>query len=220
MKFVYLSPSVSQEMRLLRKEIALSMNGVLAESLEKQGLSYKRNYGVVVSRLCEIARRHAADSVLAEALWCSGEREFMLLACMLQPHNEFTFDSAKKWLKQVHNVELAEQVSFRLFSRLVFAVDVAEYALQQENEWQKLVALYILPRVVKNMNEEQRKSLLDKVLSLLDTEYNLLFQAAVNVMQHFCEEQAELATYCMNCLQLEQYPQRQAYVNMMMDGLV
>ena len=152
MNLVYLSPSVRKEMQEMKREIVLSMNGIVAEALEKQGLNYKRNYGVVVSRLCEIARKYTPNAQLAEALWLSGEREFMLLACILQPKEELSFTDAKNWLQRVHNAELAEQLAFRLLSRVSFANELAQYALSQEDIWQKLVALYVLPRIVHTLD--------------------------------------------------------------------
>lgn len=208
MKFVYLSPAVSAEMKRIKNEIVLSMNGIVAESLQKQGLHYKQNYGVVVSRLCEIARRHSPNSQLAESLWFSGEREFMILATMLQPLQEFTMENARKWLDQVHNAELAEQLSFRLLSRLPFAVDIAHEAIQMNDEWQQLIALYILPRVAHNLTESQVCSFLTYICSLFDTQHTLLFHAAANTLQHFCDFHPQVVTNFPMSLQVENHPER------------
>lgn len=212
MNLVYLSPSVRKEMQEMKREIVLSMNGIVAEALEKQGLNYKRNYGVVVSRLCEIARKYTPNAQLAEALWLSGEREFMLLACILQPKEELSFTDAKNWLQRVHNAELAEQLAFRLLSRVSFANELAQYALSQEDIWQKLVALYVLPRIVHTLDSASCQFYLNLIMTLLDADSMLLMQAAVNVLQHFCEQHKELTISSYDCSRISQHPERKKYV--------
>lgn len=219
MKFVYLSPSVRTEMQALKNEIVLSMNGVVAESLQKQGLLYKQNYGVVVSRLCEIARHHTQNALLAEALWLSGEREFMLLACMLQPQEKFTRQDAQKWMKLVNNAELAEQLSFRLLSRLPFAVDIAREAIKEVDEWQQLVALYILPRIAHELNEVQTRSFLTYIFALMDTPHNLMFHAAANALQHFCDVLPLVVAECSTQLQIEHHPERLDYIRSIIEPI-
>lgn len=220
MKLVYLSPSIRKEMQEIKREIVLSMNGIVAESLEKQGLNYKRNYGVVVSRLCEIARKHTANAPLAEALWLSGEREFMLLACMLQPKEEYSIDDAKKWLKNVSNAELAEQLSFRLLSRVSFANEVVSYAFQQEDMWQKLVALYILPRIVHQLDIASSQAYLHEILPLLDADSMVLMQAAINVLQHLCEQHTGLTEYCSQHVTISRHPERRKYVEDILESFI
>ena len=218
MNLVYLSPSVHKEMQEIKTEIVLSMNGIVAESLTNQGLIYKRNYGVLTSRLSEIARKHTRNSQLAEAMWYSGEREFMLLACMLQPIEEFSLLSARKWLQKVNNVELAEQLSFHLLSRLPFADETADYALQQEDVWTKMLALYILPRITSCLDKHACERFLTHVLPLLDTPHLPLFHAAVNVVQHFCEANHTLAQYCWQRLEIKQHNERQTYLKSILES--
>ena len=220
MNLVYLSPSVRKEMQEMKREIVLSMNGIVAEALEKQGLNYKRNYGVVVSRLCEIARKHTPNAQLAEALWLSGEREFMLLACILQPKEELSFTDAKNWLQRVHNAELAEQLAFRLLSRVSFANELAQYALSQEDIWQKLVALYVLPRIVHTLDSASCQFYLNLIMTLLDADSMLLMQAAVNVLQHFSEQHKELTISSYDCSRISQHPERKKYVQDILDSFL
>ena len=119
-----------------------------------------------------------------------------------------------------HNAELAEQLAFRLLSRVSFANELEQYALSQEDIWQKLVALYVLPRIVHTLDSASCQFYLNLIMTLLDADSMLLMQAAVNVLQHFCEQHKELTISSYDCSRISQHPERKKYVQDILDSFL
>ncbi|MCK9156619.1 MAG: DNA alkylation repair protein [Paludibacteraceae bacterium] len=140
--FFRFDKEVDEQMRSIRKYLVASMNGVVSSGLKHLG--YKMSYGVSLMRIKELSARFTGSSKLARCLWHSGCREMMIMATYLQPVDEFTEREALSWLKECKNMELAEQLSRNLCSRLSFA-DSLLIKLKDENssEYMKAFA-YIL----------------------------------------------------------------------------
>ena len=105
----------------IRADLRRSMNGVASKSMREKGLNYKLNFGVDIPRLREFAKRYPVDAQLAELLWKQETRELKILATMLYPVEEFGVDKAEKWVIEIINQEIREQVCMNLFQKLSFA---------------------------------------------------------------------------------------------------
>ena len=77
--------SLQDEIREIRKQLRLAMNGVISTSMREKGIVYKLNFGVPYPEIKEIARKHKPNGELAAALWKEDIREFKILATFLQP---------------------------------------------------------------------------------------------------------------------------------------
>lgn len=101
----------------IKHRIALSMNGICAESIRNSSLGYKKSFGVDWVRLREIASEFEMNYNDAFELWNSEVREHKLVAAALCPPSEMTEKRLKEWMEGVFNTELAEILSFALLSK-------------------------------------------------------------------------------------------------------
>ena len=85
--------SLQDEIREIRKELRLAMNGVISTSMREKGIVYKLNFGVPYPEIKGIARKHKPNGELAAALWKEDIREFKILATFLQPAETLDFTS-------------------------------------------------------------------------------------------------------------------------------
>ena len=81
---------LAEELKNIKTQLRLSMNGVASASMREKGLSYKLNFGVELPRLKSIASTYTKDHELAQALWKENIRECKILAGLLQPVDTFS----------------------------------------------------------------------------------------------------------------------------------
>ena len=110
--------SLQDEIREIRKQLRLAMNGVISTSMREKGIVYKLNFGVPYPEIKEIARKHKPNGELAAALWKEDIREFKILATFLQPAETLPLDEAKRWVKEIPYLEIAEHCCRNLFVHL------------------------------------------------------------------------------------------------------
>ena len=91
---------LQNELKEIRTQLRLAMNGVISTSMREKGIVYKLNFGVPLPEIKQIATTHKPDSELAAALWKEDIREFKILASFLQPVDEFSSQEAKQWVKE------------------------------------------------------------------------------------------------------------------------
>ena len=80
---------LQDELKEIRTQLRLAMNGVISTSMREKGIVYKLNFGVPLPEIKQIAATHKPDSELAAALWKEDIREFKILASLLQPVGGF-----------------------------------------------------------------------------------------------------------------------------------
>ena len=88
---------LQDELKEIRTQLRMAMNGVIATSMREKGIDYKLNFGVPLPEIKQIAARHEPGSDLAAALWKEDIREFKILASLLQPVDDFPFKQAEQW---------------------------------------------------------------------------------------------------------------------------
>ena len=118
MKYCLITPVLEAEIAEIRRKIMLSMNGITSEKMTQSGVVYKKNYGVAIPRIKEIASFYTPNSDLAQRLWIIGIRETMIIATLLQPVDRFTPVMANEWVDAIQQLELVEQTCMNLFSKL------------------------------------------------------------------------------------------------------
>lgn len=94
--------------------------------MRKMGVSYRLIFGVDLPRLQEISRKYEPGAALAERLWSEDARELKILATLLYPPGEMNVEAANRWVEQIDNQELREQVCKNLFEKLPFANEAVE----------------------------------------------------------------------------------------------
>ncbi len=73
----------------IKTQLRLSMNGAVSQSMREKGLVYKLNFGVELPRIKGIAAGYEKNHSLAQALWKEDIRECKILAGLLQPVETF-----------------------------------------------------------------------------------------------------------------------------------
>ena len=123
---------VGEELRAIRQQLRLAMNGVVATSLRESGMRYKLIFGVPLPELRRIASSHAQSEALAEAMWSDDVRELKLLAPMLFPPDNLTTEKAARWIAETPYPEVAEQLSASLLSLAPCGEDIISGCLRGE----------------------------------------------------------------------------------------
>lgn len=185
--FQYISPQIEHTFKAIKRSIYLSMNGILAEKLEQEGLHYKKNYGVIFIRLREIAKNYQPDTQLSKLLWNTQERESMILSTMLQPIDDITKEEVFERMKLVQNPELAEQISFNLLRHLPYAEQLTSELIDSKIDWYILTGLLLIPRICQHLNTEQKNLYKDKVAQHINNENSSIKRAAYNALLHIEE---------------------------------
>ena len=121
MKYLLATPVLDAQIAEIKRKIMLSMNGIVSEQMTKSGISYKKNYGVTIPRIKEIAVGYPSNHDLAQRLWTLQIRETMIMATLLEPLDKFTSQNAREWISQFNQIEIVEQANMNLFCKLPFA---------------------------------------------------------------------------------------------------
>lgn len=89
---------LKEQLKEIKTQLRLSMNGVASQSMREKGLVYKLNFGVELPRIKQIAAMFEKDHALAQALWKENVRESKILAGLLQPLESFCPEIADIWM--------------------------------------------------------------------------------------------------------------------------
>lgn len=184
---------LQDELREIRTQLRMAMNGVISTSMREKGMIYKLNFGVPLPEVKLIAARHEPGSELAAALWKEDIREFKLLAPLLQPVDDFLFEQAEQWIKEIPYLEIAEQCSRNLFCKLPYAEDLTlELIVNKKDEYARTVVFLIwceMFRQGKDMTEPAKAAFLaESMRTVLRTDFGASWkeiQSAVKAMKFY-----------------------------------
>ena len=105
---------IKEQLKDIKTQLRLSMNGVVSQSMREKGLNYKLNFGVELPRIKSIAAAYEKNHDLAQALWKEDIRECKILAGILQPVDTFFPEIADIWVE-----EYAQVCGFLTIARLL-----------------------------------------------------------------------------------------------------
>ena len=149
MKYFVANTNVDNLIKEIRKKIRLSMNGVVSDTMKSYGLIYKQNFGVEIPQLRQMASKYSLNHDLAQRLWALKIRETMILATLLEPAETFSEVNAEEWIKDIDNIELAEQTCMNLFSKLSFAKSWGKKLIFSDDEWVQITGYMLITRISK-----------------------------------------------------------------------
>lgn len=111
----------------IRHEFFVYRNGILADTLKNAGDTHKLIFGLNLPQIVNIANNIAPNEDVAMELWNSTEsRECRLIAPMLYPIDKFNEETALKWISEVENTEIADNLCHKLLRKTTFASDLCE----------------------------------------------------------------------------------------------
>ena len=166
MKYYISTPDLDAQISEIRRKIMLSMNGITSEQMSERGILYKKNYGVAVPRIKEIASAYSQNHDLAKRLWNLQIRETMIMATMLEPSDKFTIELAREWAEEFDQIEIIELSCMNLYARLSFAnVLCIEWASSQK-EWIQIAGFILAARVYKEFSPDQLNLIIQKAIEI------------------------------------------------------
>lgn len=177
--------NTTEEIRKIKQELRLSMNGVASAFMRENGLNYKLNFGVELPRLQTIAAEFQPNHDLAQALWKENIRECKILAGMLQPVETFYPEIAEIWIENMPNAEIAQLTVMNLFQKLPYASEKAFQWIAREEEMFQLCGYLLLARLFMKgnpLNERAENEFLDQAGAAIRHAEGALKKAIANAL--------------------------------------
>lgn len=209
---------LKEQIREIKTQLRLSMNGVVSQSMREKGLVYKLNFGVELPRIKSIAAAFKPDHDLAQALWKEDIRECKILAAMLQPVDTFCPEIADIWVDSIHNVEMAETTSLYLFQHLPYAPAISFRWIADEREYVQVCGFLVIARLLLqkgDMSERVENEFLDQsVTAFLSGSYHVRNACAAALRRYMQQSDAHAFAVCRRVEHLKEAsdePSRQLY---------
>lgn len=185
-----------QQLKDIKTQLRLSMNGAVAQSMREKGLAYKLNFGVELPRIKGIAATYEKDHALAQALWKEEIRECKIMAALLQPIDSFLPEIADIWVEDIRNIEIAELTCMNLFQYLPYAPAKSFHWIADEREYIQVCGFLTIARLLVqkgDMNERVENEFLDQtVTAFLSGSYHVR-NAAMAAIRRFMQHSEENA---------------------------
>lgn len=156
------------QLKAIKTQLRLAMNGAASQSMREKGLVYKLNFGVELPRIKEIAALFPKDHQLAQALWKEEIRECKILATLLQPIESFYPEIADIWVERITTQEIAELASMNLFQHLPYAPQKSLQWIASEEPMTQACGLLTAARLLMkkgDLAERAENELLDQSLT-------------------------------------------------------
>ena len=157
-----------EQLKDIKTQLRLSMNGAVSQSMREKGLVYKLNFGVELPRIKGIAAAYEKDHTLAQALWKEDIRECKILAGLLQPVETLLPEIADIWIDTMPTVEIAELTSMNLFQHLPYAPAKAFRWIADERELAQVCGFLTIARLLQkkgDMEDRVANEFLDQAVS-------------------------------------------------------
>lgn len=182
---------LKEQLKDIKTQLRLSMNGVVSQSMREKGLTYKLNFGVELPRIKQIAAAYEKNHDLAQALWKEDIRECKILAGMLQPVDTFYPEIADIWVEAIGNMEIAELTCMNLFQHLPYAPAKSFQWIADETEYAQVCGFLTIARLLVkkgDMDERPAGEFLDQAIcAVLSGSYHVRNAAMLAIrkyMQH------------------------------------
>lgn len=192
-----------EQLKDIKTQLRLSMNGAVSQSMREKGLVYKLNFGVELPRIKGIAASYEKDHALAQALWKEDIRECKILAGLLQPADTFLPEIADIWVDTMPTVEIAELTSMNLFQHLPYAPAKAFRWIADERELAQICGFLTIARLLQkkgDMEDRVANEFLDQaVSSFLAGSYSVR-SAVMAALRRFMEHSEEHAFRACRCV--------------------
>ncbi|NLI37272.1 MAG: DNA alkylation repair protein [Bacteroidales bacterium] len=217
---------INEQLKAIKTEFRLSMNGKVSQSMRESGFQYKLNFGVELPRIKAIATNFPQDFHLAQALWNEDIRECKIAASLLMPIENFTPDMAELWVEQINNIEIAELTVMNLFQKLSYAPSLSFKWIADEREFIQTCGFFTIARLLGikgEMNDRAESEFLDQaIVSALSPNYNVRQAATVAIKKYMLcnEEHAFKVCRLVECYSEAQSEEEQALYNMVSSNII
>ena len=198
---------LAEELKNIKTQLRLSMNGVASASMREKGLNYKLNFGVELPRLKSIASNYTKNHELAQALWKENIRECKILAGLLQPVDTFFPEIADIWIDDINNIEIAEHTCMNLFQHLPYAPAKSMNWIASEDEFTQICGYLTIARLLMKkgtMDDSAANELLDQAMTaVLAGSYNVRNAAGLAIRKFMEHSEEQCFQVCRLVEELE-----------------
>ncbi|MDR3652104.1 MAG: DNA alkylation repair protein [Paludibacter sp.] len=198
MKYYISNPELDKQIAEIRVKVRLSMNGIVSEKMAQNGINYKKNYGVSIPRIREIAKLYPQNHDLAQRLWNLQTRETMILATLLEPIDKFTFQHAQEWVDSFNQIEIVEQACMNLFSKLPYATNLCTNWIHQDKKWRQITGFILAARVYEKLDQDEINDIIKVALTVSENAEFHLYKAIALCLSRFCRVNKNIAQYILN----------------------
>lgn len=147
------------ELDQIKLAIQGEQNGMATQSMGQ--MAYKKNYGVPYISLRKIASNYSPNKKLANCLWGISYRETMLLALLLFPKEEMSFEETIALVDDMNEMELAEFACRDLLCLVPSAEKLVFACLEKESPFALEVAFLLAARLLeKNLALDSMSNLM------------------------------------------------------------
>ncbi len=199
-----------EQLKDIKTQFRLAMNGAVSQSMREKGLVYKLNFGVELPRIKQIAARYEKNHDLAQALWKEDIRECKILAGLLQPVETFYPEIADIWVEGIRNIEIAELTSMNLFSRLPYAPAKSLQWMADEREYVQACGFLTAARLLMqkgDLEERAENELLDQATAaFLSGPYHVRNAAAALIRRYMQHGEEHAFRMCRRVEQMKDSP--------------
>lgn len=192
-----------EQLKDIKTQLRLSMNGAVSQSMREKGLVYKLNFGVELPRIKGIAAAYEKNHTLAQALWKEDIRECKILAGLLQPVETFLPEIADIWIDTMPTVEIAELTSMNLFQHLPYAPAKAFRWIADERELAQVCGFLTIARLLQkkgDMEDRVANEFLDQAVSCFLAGSYAVRNAVSVALRRFMEHSEEHAFRACRCV--------------------
>ena len=192
-----------EQLKDIKTQLRLSMNGAVSQSMREKGLVYKLNFGVELPRIKGIAAAYEKNHTLAQALWKEDIRGCKILAGLLQPVETFLPEIADIWIDTMPTVEIAELTSMNLFQHLPYAPAKAFRWIADERELAQVCGFLTIARLLQkkgDMEDRVANEFLDQAVSCFLAGSYAVRNAVSAALRRFMEHSEEHAFRACRCV--------------------
>jgi 3-methyladenine DNA glycosylase AlkD len=112
--------------------------------MARYGINTSRAFGVSMSALAPIAKRHGRDHALALALWGTGWHEARILATMIDDPKSVTPAQMDRWAGDFDSWDVCDQACMKLFARTPFVTEKVRQWAADEREFVRRAAFALI----------------------------------------------------------------------------
>jgi len=149
MNKIEFDPKIEKQVAEIRHKLVLRMNGVTADTMEKAGVNYDRNFGLSHKYIYEIAQKYTPNMLLAERLYNMNIRETMLIGWLLTPIEELTTELALTRINNFKNSEIAI-FSCKIIEKIVPLQLLIDEIFKSDNVFALITGIQLVTNLMKN----------------------------------------------------------------------
>jgi len=198
MKVFLPNSEIDERITKLIRSFRKQMDGETAEQMEKRGIHYNLNYGIGLVALREKAKSLPNDAELADRLWHRSIRETMILASLIIPNEEMTYERGVEWSTLIDNCELVEQTALNIFGKTPCAEKLVEEWFGSESVYLRALAFYTLGWMFRfgEVSEALLRKGLDKANLQPGADVFCLYRGVSHFLRQMLRVKPEIKSEC------------------------